>query len=147
MRTLFPYTTLFRSHNKHCVIEALTGYMPPDFTRFQAYNTQTGVLEELDDGPAEQRHPLVFSTADGQYAMGAYSPGAETPRGETGPTYGRWRFKTEQVVKWNCVYRVSDTAGLQGDFNYRVFVVVGTPDEVKSTLTALVAEFSPAQRR
>jgi len=130
-------------HNKHCVMEALTGYMPPSFTHFQAYNEKTGSLEELDDGPAEQHHPVVFSTADGQHAMGAYSPGSEAPRGETGPTYGRWRFKAEKVVKWNCVYRVTDAAGLAGDYKYRVFVVVGTVADVKSTLAALLAEFQP----
>jgi len=24
----------------------------------------------------------------------------------TGPSYGRWRFVAQKVVKWNCVFRL-----------------------------------------
>ncbi len=60
--------------------EALTGYIPAEFDHFEVYNTDKGVLEELSDGPGEQRRPVVFSTADGAYAMGVYAPGVAFAR-------------------------------------------------------------------
>ena len=124
-------------HNTRCVIEALTGYMPPEFDQFQVLDPKTGKLGPVDDGPGEQALPLVFSTADGRYAMGVFSRGLEAPRNANGPTYGRWRMKDFRVVKWNCVFRLQNPAGLSGDYNCHVFVAVGSLEEVRSTLAAL----------
>lgn len=121
--------------------EALTGYIPAEFDHFEVYNTDKGVLEELSDGPGEQRRPVVFSTADGAYAMGVYAPASPSPGSER-PSYGRFRFKEEKVNKWNCVYRIRDPKGIApGDYRFRMFVAVGTRDDVKTTLAALVDEF------
>jgi hypothetical protein len=121
--------------------EALTGYMPAEFNRFWRYNIEKGVLEELSDGPGEQALPVVFSTADGAYAMGVYSPD-QPSRGWEKVGYGRFRFKDEKVNKWNCAFRTANPKGLPpGDYHYRMFVVVGTLEEVKATLKALVDEF------
>jgi len=124
-------------HNTRCVIEALTGYMPPEFDQFQVFDPKTGKLARVDDGPGEQPLPLVFSTADEKYAMGVFSRESETPRDAHGPIYGRWRMKDFQVVKWNCVFRLQNPDGLSGDYNYHVFVVVGSLDDVRTTLVAL----------
>jgi len=123
--------------NTRCVIEALTGYMPPEFDQFQVFDPQTGKLAPLDDGPGEQPLPLVFSTADGRYAMGVYSRGPEAPRDARGPTYGRWNMKAFRVVKWNCVFRLQNPDGLSGDYSCHVFVAVGSREEVRTTLAAL----------
>jgi hypothetical protein len=126
--------------NTRCVTEALTGYMSPEFDVFQVFDPKTGKLASIDDGPGEQPLPLVFSTADGKYAMGVFSPQAEAPRdghGPTGPIYGRWRMKEFSVVKWNCVFRLQNPNGLSGDFNCHVFVVVGSLEDVRTTLAAL----------
>ena len=61
--------------NTRCVIEVLTGYMPPEFDQFQVFDPKTGKLAPIDNGPGEQALPLVFSTADGKYAMGVFSGG------------------------------------------------------------------------
>lgn len=133
-------------HNTRCVIEALTGYMPPDFDRFQVFDPKTGKLAPVDDGPGEQGLPLVFSTADGKYAMGVFSPGQEAPRDGaelpgTGPSYGRWNMKAAfQVMKWNCVFRLQNPEGLSGDFHCHVFLAVGSLEEVRTTLAALQKE-------
>ncbi len=63
-----------------CVMEALTGYMPPEFEKFWTYDASKNELDSLDDGPGEQTLPIVFSTADGRFAMGTFSP-ARTRRG------------------------------------------------------------------
>ena len=125
--------------NTRCVIEALTGYMPPEFDQFQVFDPKTGKLAPVDDGPGEQPLPLVFSTADGKYAMGVFSPpGPEVPRDGHGPTYGRWNMKKDfQVVKWNCVFRLQNPDGLSGDFKCHVFVAVGSLEDVRTTLAAL----------
>jgi hypothetical protein len=124
--------------NTRCVIEALTGYMPPEFDQFQVFDPKTGKLASIDDGPGEQALPLVFSTADGKHAMGVFSPpGPEAPRDGHGPTYGRWRMKDFQVVKWNCVFRLQNPNGLSGDYSYHVFVAVGSLEDVRTTLAAL----------
>jgi len=123
--------------NTRCVIEALTGYMPADFDQFQILDPQTGKLGAVDDGPGEQPLPLVFSTSDGKYAMGVFSPPSGVPRDARGPSYGRWRMKEFQVVKWNCVFRLQNPSGLSGDFNCHVIVAVGSLEEVRTTLAAL----------
>jgi hypothetical protein len=124
-------------HNTRCVIEALTGYMPSEFDQFQVFDAKNGRLAPVDDGPGEQALPLVFSTADGKYAMGVFSRVPEAPRDGHGPTYGRWRMKDFRVVKWNCVFRLQNPNGLSGDFSYHVFVVVGSLEDVRTTLVAL----------
>jgi hypothetical protein len=116
--------------------EAVTGYMPAEFSRFWKYDGATATLLPLDDGPGEQAMPVVLATPGGSHAMGIYSP-------EPGPGYGRWRFGPERVVKWNCVFRVRDPKGIRpGDYRYRMFVVVGTLEDVRGAMGRLRGEFS-----
>jgi len=120
------------------VFEALTGYMPPEFAEFRQFNLQTGELEPLSDGPGEGPQPVVFSVAGGTHAMGIYAPPQPAPN-TTGPTYGRFRFRAEKVVKWNCVFRVVDKNGIApGEYAYRMFVIVGDLTTVRDSLRALV---------
>jgi hypothetical protein len=51
-------------------------------------------------------------------------------------------YKDEKVNKWNCVFRLRDDQGIAADrYAFRVFVAVGSLDDVKETLTKLAAEF------
>jgi len=111
--------------------------MPPEFAQFQVFEPKTGKLAPIDDGPGEQPLPLVFSTADGKYAMGVFSQEPEAPRDAHGPTYGRWRMKDFRVVKWNCVFRLQNPDGLSGDYNCHVFLAVGSLEDVRTTQAAL----------
>ena len=54
--------------------EALTGYMPPEFSSFWKFLPDSGKLEGLDDGPGEQGFPVVFATQSKTHAMGVFSP-------------------------------------------------------------------------
>jgi hypothetical protein len=133
-------TVSLAAEDRHtrCVIEALTGYMPPEFDQFQVFDPKTGKLAPVDDGPGEQPLPLVFSTADGKHAMGVFSRDSEAPHDARGPSYGRWNMKKDfRVVKWNCVFRLQNPDGLSGDFNCHVFVAVGSLEDVRTTLAAL----------
>ncbi len=125
--------------------ESLTGYMPADFERFWQFDPATKKLEPLSDGPGEISRPVVLATASGSHAMGIYAP--PQPRaGQTGPSYGRWRFDSEKVVKWNCVFRVRALGGLApeglaaGDYTYKMLVPIGTLTEVESMLIRLTGQ-------
>ena len=128
-------------HN-YAQFEALTGYMPGEFSRFFTFRPTTGKLETLSDGPGEQRYPVVLATKNGSHAMGVYSPDQPSP-GYKHAGYGRFRFKSDKVVKWNCAFRVRDKKGVKpGDYSYRVFVAVGSLEDVRKSLDALVKEFA-----
>jgi hypothetical protein len=123
------------------VFEAVTGYMPAKFRRFWKYEAGSGELKPLDDGPGEQEHPVVLATTSGSHAMGVYSPD-QPSRSFEKAGYGRFRFRDEKVVKWNCVFRVRDSKGIEpGDYRYRMFVIVGSLEDVRTTLQALHREF------
>lgn len=122
------------------VFEVLTGYMPPAFRRFHALGPD-GRLEPLTDGPGEQALPVILATEGGDYAMGAWSPAVARTTGRPA-TYGRFWFERERVAKWNAVVRETAAAGTTlepGTYPHRVWVAVGTLDDVRQTLAALRA--------
>lgn len=111
--------------------EALTGYMPAEFSRFLVFDPATGQTAPLSDGPGEQKLPVILSTESGSHAMGIWSP-------EPSPGYGRWRFGAEKVVKWNCVFRRADPKGVPaGEYSFRQYGVVGSLAGVTASLQAL----------
>lgn len=128
-------------HHTYAQFEALTGYMPPEFSKFWRFDPKAAKLAVLDDGPGEQEFPVVFSTPNGQFAMGIYSPD-QPAMGFEKAGYGRFRFKAEKVVKWNCVFRLRDAKGIAaGDYRFRNFVAVGTLEDVRTTMSELAQEF------
>lgn len=121
----------------HAVFEAVTGYMPAEFERFWQYEAASGELKPLSDGPGEGGRPVVLATANGSYAMGVYSPDQPSP-GWDHVGYGRFRFTAEKVVKWNCVFRVTDKDGIRaGEYSFRNFVVVGNLETVRASMQRL----------
>jgi hypothetical protein len=126
--------------------EAVTGYMPSEFSRFWKFLPGSGKLKELDDGPGEQEHPVVFATEGGTHAMGIFSPD-QPSRGYEKAGYGRFRFKAEKVVKWNCVFRVQNEKGIaSGKYRFRMFVAVGMLADVRKALELLCGKFGRGRR-
>jgi hypothetical protein len=83
---------------------------------------------------------VVFVNVEGTHAMGVFSPDQPSPGFEKAG-YGRFRFKNEKVVKWNCVFRLRNAKGVAtGDHRFRLFVVVGTLEDVRQSLAAVAAE-------
>lgn len=123
--------------------EALTGYMPADFSEFWRFVSATGQLEPITDGPGEIADPVVLATPDGNFAMGVVSLD-EPPSRTTGPTYGRFRFTKARVVKWNCVFRLGGGVAT-GDYAFQIYVPLGTREDVRRTLQALVKRRSPSK--
>jgi hypothetical protein len=122
------------AHHVSAQFEALTGYLPPEFDRFWQFNPATQKLETLTDGLGEIKNPVVLAITDHKHAMGIYAPTQKQPD-TAGPSYGRWRFKAQQVVKWNCVFRVRNEQGIRaGDYSYRMLVAVGTLEQVETML-------------
>ena len=127
-------------HN-YAQFEAVTGYMPAAFRKFWMFNPKSGELESLSDGPGEQSHPVVLSTESGSHAMGVFSPD-QPSRGYEQAGYGRFRFVKQNVVKWNCVFRIRDPNGIKpGDYSFRMFVIVGDWEIVTTSLRALHSKF------
>jgi hypothetical protein len=122
--------------HSRAVFEAVTGYMPAEFSRFLAYDPAAKECRPLGVGPGEQRLPLVFATESGSHAMGVYSP-------EPGPSYGRFQFAAHNVVKWNCVFRVTKSEGIPpGEYRYRAYIPVGTLEDVTASMRRLHALFA-----
>lgn len=127
--------------------EALTGYMPDEFQAFWRYDTRKRAFEALDAGPGEQAAPVAISTIDKQHAMAVYSPD-QPSGGFENLGYGRFRFMVEKVNKWNCVFRVRDPKGIKpGKYGYRIYVLVGTLDEVERALGAVIETSRRESRR
>jgi hypothetical protein len=146
LANVIEYEVMFTVPNgerhTYAQFEALTGYMPPEFSRFWKYLPETGELAELDEGPGEQEFPVAFATMGGTHAMGVFSPD-QPSSGYEKAGYGRFRFKAEKVVKWNCVFRLRSATGINaGDYRFSVFVAVGSLDDVRGALAALAQEFS-----
>ncbi|MCA9118749.1 MAG: hypothetical protein H6822_04730 [Planctomycetaceae bacterium] len=121
--------------------EAVTGYMPAEFSHFWKYNPESQSLEPLTDGPGEQAWPVVLATESGSHAMGIYSPD-QPSAGYMHAGYGRFRFVPQRVTKWNCVFRIRDSDGITaGDYAFRNFVIVGRTQDVLLSLNSLHTEF------
>lgn len=140
------FTVPIGERHTQATFEVLTGYMPTEFEQFLQFNPLSGELEPLSDGPGEGPRPVVLSLPSGTHAMGIYAP-PQANGNSTGPTYGRFRFRAEKVVKWNCVFRVRDEHGLPArEYPFRMFVVVGDRDTVRDSLRALHREFASQTR-
>jgi len=122
------------AHHVAAQFEALTGYMPPEFSQFWKFDPATGKLQRLTDGPGEIKNPVVLATPDGKYAMGIFAAPL-SPAENDKPSYGRFKFSRAKVVKWNCVYRFSNPKGIHtGDYSFRLLVPVGTLVQVEGML-------------
>lgn len=124
--------------HRYAQYETLTGYMPPNFRKFWVVDPTTRKLSPLSDGPGEQTLPIVFSTEDHRFAMGAVAVGK--PNWITEPIgYGRFRFDAEKVVKWNVVMRYRNSPRLDHPkASFRVLVILGTLADVKNTMLGLL---------
>ena len=124
--------------------EALTGYLPEQFNTFWTCDPATGELAPLSDGPGEQAKPVILATAGGTHAMGIF---AQPAPGTRGPGYGRWRFASERVTKWNAVFRVAHANGVPaGTYRFHLHVPVGSLEDVRVALRRLAASAEPATR-
>ena len=115
--------------------------MPPEFSKFLTFDVDSGKTAAISDGPGEQAFPIIFSTESGSHAMGVFSP-QQPSKGFENAGYGRWNFKGQKVVKWNCVFRLRDKAGVKAtDYTFESFVIVGDLKTVVSTMQKLASKW------
>jgi hypothetical protein len=125
--------------HESAAVEAVTGYMPPEFSLFLTFDPATSQLAPLSEGPGEQPLPVILATKDRQFAAAIYSPGRSSG---TLPGYGRFLFRQHPEItgwntaKWNCVFRAD--AIRPGPQTYRCFIAIGTVEEVRAALQSLV---------
>jgi hypothetical protein len=126
-------------NHRYAQFEVLTGYMPAEFSKFWKFVPESGKLAPLSDGPGEQPFPVVLSTPNGSHAMTCI-PRESPSENFEGPGYGRFRFleNLNKTVKWNIVYRLQNKQGiLPANYPFRLFVVVGDLETIRSTLVQL----------
>ena len=135
------FTIPKEEQHRFAQFEVVTGYMPPEFSKFWTYDPIMNKLSPLSDGPGEQPHPIIFSTPDTKHAMGVWS--AQQPsKGFEQAGYGRFRFKLEKVVKWNCVFRIRQLKPIRtGAHVFKCYVMVGSLKNIVSTMGQLQRRF------
>ena len=121
-------------HHTSAIFESLTGYLTQNFTAFWTFDPATKTLATLSYGPGEQDKPIIFSTADKNYAMGIYTPGLPVAA-FPGVGYGRYSYLTQYTTKWSAFYHMGDTP--IGDYKFHLYVFVGTLAEVESGMGAV----------
>ena len=128
-------------HHRYVQFEAVTGYMLPEFSKFLFFDPKRQKLLPLTDCPGEQSHPIILSTPDKKHSMGVWSP-MQPSKGFEHAGYGRFRFKAQKVVKWNCVFRVVHPKELPtGEYSYTCYVLVGSLQNVTDTMSELHRRF------
>lgn len=120
-------------------LEGPTGYLAGDLTAFYAVDLDLAVLTRLPAAPpGEQQQPLVVATADGAYAMGAWSP--ELPQLGNPGGYGKFAFPSGDAVnatnKWNIVFRHGALAA-GTTISHRAYLVVGSLENVRVAMKQL----------
>ena len=133
---LTTFTIPVGEAHSSATFEVLTGYMPPEFDQFWTLDVKAGAtnLVPLANANSEQGLPIIFSTSDGGWAMGIYSPDSPQPN-YPGIGYGRWKYPLSgNIVKWNNVFRFSNPPRIN---NFRSFVIVGSLDNVRVSMQQL----------
>jgi hypothetical protein len=128
-------------------LEALTAYMPSSFSSLFTYNPTTKALTSISPTPNSWSWdflysvPLIFSTSDGNYAMGIYSPDIPVTSGYG--YYGAWNIPSANIVKWSVLFLKLDTIniGSGAEYKFRLFPIVGTLSNVMSSMDQLYSSF------
>jgi len=110
--------------------EAATLYTPVDFSKRYVLNFGTGGVEPTTVF-GEQDWPTILATADGNHAVGLFSPSLPQLPGRG---YGTFNFPNTNKI--NCVFREKPIPAGK-TFRYVCDFAVGTLAEVKASILAL----------
>jgi len=129
-------------HQSYLQIEAPTGYMPGDtyFNTFWTINLQNGTLTQVNAGPAETLDPVIISTPDRQYAMGAYIAIAPSVYAH----YARFNFPNPNTAwatsKWSNVWRGTMNFTPGQVLSFESIICVGNLGTVQSCMTTMASK-------
>jgi hypothetical protein len=120
--------------------EVVTGYMPPDFKRFWAFNPTDGSVSLQAKNTGGQELPLVVSTVSEEFALGLVSSQHKAADGSRAEhAYGRWDFTQPSMAspttKWNSYFKI--VVAEAGNYGFTTFIVVGSLDNVRSGMRTL----------
>lgn len=128
--------------HRYLQFEVVTGYMPAVFSRGLGYDAKTATLVPLPRKDGEVHTPVVLATENGSHAMGIFTPDRPAP-GMPRVGYGHFVFSRENVVKWNCVFRLRQADPIPpGDHSFQAYVVIGTEEDCRRALESLTKEFA-----
>jgi hypothetical protein len=116
----------------HCVMEVLTGYMPPEFNKFYRLVNKSAVSVPTA-GDIEKGTPGIIATADGNHAVCARTIGIPQNNWDIG--YGLTNYLQYGCTKWNTVFRTNNPTG---EYKFITFVAIGTLHEVVETTNKLM---------
>lgn len=132
-------------------IEAPTGYLNGEFNTFYTYNAQTRKLTKLEQNssvggdPGDFLIPVkdipIIATADGKYAMAAYSTDKHTYFVGYFNAFTSKKEAAEPTSKWTIVYRFGQTP--KGVYSFESYGVVGTLDSVVADVKTLIKMHEP----
>ena len=123
-------------------IEALTAYLPKEFTSFFSYDTAFRKLTTLrtDSVGAMTMYPVIVATADGRNAMGIISPDIARRLPSQG-YYAYFYFSGPAgAAKWSCVFNESQIAA-GSTLHYHCPIAVGTVNEVIRAFDSYAAAY------
>lgn len=109
-----------------------TGYLQEPYQFFYTFNPATGVMADLKAGETVDigEQPLPVILTNHTVAMGVYAK----PDNKGGPGFGRWKFYSSRVNKWNVVWRERKIQ--PGTIiNRTAWVCIGTERDVMQCLT------------
>lgn len=129
-------------------------YMPADFTVFYRYDLRTSSLSQAMPAYGYSPIPAILATADGNYAMGLFSPeipwsGFPDKEQKDYSGYGTldWRSFGNTML---LTTRIPVTpAGKQtfdpGTYTYRSYLIIGTLADVQNSMSRLYSNFNSSQ--
>jgi hypothetical protein len=121
-------------------LEVPTGYLTREFNSYWLYDPHAGLLtrpaSDPQPAPWSFAHisdlPPILATADGAYAMGAYSDEAVEYYGIYGTNAAN---PADRTNKWHIVVREAPAPARA--YTYRSFAIVGTLEEVQAAMSEL----------
>lgn len=137
---LFDATLKLPRDHSWLGLEFPTAYLTSEFDSFWRYDPQNKELTQSESEAVQApwaftnvgKLPPIISTADGQFALGAYTD-------ETIIAYEQLRYEVpnphDTTSKWNIV--LHETPAPAGDYRYQTFAIIGTLEDVTRAMDAL----------
>lgn len=140
LQNVVQYNVNFYVPQPHtfATFEAVTGYMPANFTEYYAYYLDTNMLVQLPTtgySGFNSNNVIITATADGKNAMAALSLSPNAVIGSWGNTLFYLNNAKEPTNKWNVVFY--ETNVQIKTYSYQMLLIVGTMDEVIDSIKKL----------
>ena len=136
---VIKYTVKFHVPEDHWYgqFEALTAYMPSEFSAFHLWDKAIKNIVPTVSNKESWGTPGIVATADGNYAMGCYSPDEIA----IWTAYNDAIMQNAGCIKWNMVFREKPCP--VGDYTFTMYVIVGSLENVRVSMHQLHDSLTP----